>query len=111
MSKKVAGLYWYCGFAKRICFMPMQHKVPRTQKLAEYFLAEVCRQVGKRVEDTTAGTALMVQTQLSWDVMEEHTLPDGMKYLTFSNGWGQDMTEITENPYKEVIWVKAPHDA
>ena len=111
MSKKVVGLYWYCGFAKRICFMSMEHKVPRTQKLAEYFLAEVCRQVGKRVEDTTAGLALMVQTQLSWDTMEEHTLSDGTKYLTFTNEWGQDMTEITENPYKEVIWVKAPHDA
>ena len=82
MSKKVVGLYWYCGFAKRICFMPMEHKVPRTRKLAEYFLAEVCRQVGERVEDTTAGLAIMVQTQLSWDMMEEHTLSDGMKYLT-----------------------------
>lgn len=53
----------------------------------------------------------MVQAQLSWDTMEGHTLSDGTKYLTFSNGWGQDMTEIVENPYKEVVWVKAPHDA
>ena len=109
MMKKIC-LYWYCGFAKRICFMPMEHKVPRTLKLAEYFLGEVCKQLRKRVEDMTAGTAIMVQTQLSWDVMEEHTLSDGMKYLTFSNGWGQDMTETVENPYKEVVWVKARYD-
>lgn len=108
MAKKTIGLYWYCGFAKRICFMPMEHKVPRTQELAGYFLAEVCKQLGKRVEDTTAGTAIMVQTQLSWDTMEEHTLSDGTKYLTFTNGWGQAMTEITEDPYQEVIWIEAP---
>lgn len=90
--------------------MPLEKKVPRTRKLAEYYIAEVCRQVGKRVEDTVAGTAIMVQTQLSWDVMEEHTLPSGKKYLTFFNGWGEAITEITENPYKEVIWIKARYN-
>lgn len=105
---KKMGLYWWCGWAKRICFMAMEKKVPRTQKLADYFLAEVCRQTGKRVEDTVAGTAIMVQQQLQWNTMEEHILLNGERYLTFANEWGTDMTEIGNNPYREVVWVEAP---
>lgn len=105
---KKMGLYWYCKWAKRICFMPLKRKVLRTQTLAEYFLKEICRQTGKKVEDVVAGTAIMLRQQLQWNVMEEHTLLNGMRYLTFGNEWGQDMTEIGEDPYKEVIWVEAP---